>query len=120
MAISKSKQPRKQRKARFDAPLHVRRKFMSAPLSRALREKYQRRSFPVRKGDTVQIMRGDDKGTEGKVRSVDLKRGRITVEGVVVARADLSEVPRPVHPSNVQITKLDLKDEWRANALARK
>ncbi len=116
---TRSKQPRKQRKARFNAPLHVRHKFMSAPLSPALREKYNRRSFPVRKGDTVLVMRGDDKGTEGKVRSVDLKSGRITVEGVVIARSDLSEVPRPVHPSNVQITKLDLKDEWRANALTR-
>ena len=114
-----SKQPRKQRKARFKAPLHLRHKFMSAPLSRELREKYNRRSFPVRKGDTVRILRGDDRGAEGKVRSVDLKRGRITVEGVVIARADLSEVPRPIHPSNVMITKLDLKDERRAAALER-
>ncbi len=115
----RSKQPRKQRKARFKAPLHLRHKFMSAPLSRELREKYNRRSFPVRKGDTVRILRGDDRGAEGKVRSVDLKRERITVEGVVIARADLSEVPRPIHPSNVMITKLDLKDERRAAALER-
>jgi len=115
----RSKQPRKQRKARFKAPLHLRHKFMSAPLSRELREKYNRRSFPVRKGDTVRILRGDDRGAEGKVRSVDLKRVRITVEGVVIARADLSEVPRPIHPSNVMITKLDLKDERRAAALER-
>ena len=115
----RSKQPRKQRKARFKAPLHLRHKFMSAPLSRELREKYNRRSFPVRKGDTVRILRGDDRGAEGKVRSVDPKRERITVEGVVIARADLSEVPRPIHPSNVMITKLDLKDERRAAALER-
>ena len=114
-----SKQPRKQRRARFKAPLHLRHKFISAPLSRELRERYNRRSFPVRKGDTVRVLRGDDKGAEGKVRSVDLKRERITIEGVVIARADMSEVPRPVHPSNVMITKLDLKDERRAAALER-
>ncbi len=115
----KSKQPGKQRKARFKAPLHLRHKFMSAPLSKELRAKYNRRSFPVRRGDTVRVMRGDDRGVEGKVRSVDLKKEQITVEGVVIARADLSEVPRPIHPSNVVITKLELKDERRVAALER-
>ncbi len=119
MKSGKSKQPRKQRKARYKAPLHVRHKFMSAPLSEALRDKYEKRSFPVRKGDTVKVMRGDEKGKEGKVRSVDLKCERITVEGVVVARSDLSEVPRPIHPSNVVITKIDLKDKLRESALMR-
>ncbi len=119
MKNEKSKQPRKQRKARYNAPLHVRHKFMSAPFSEELRDKYAKRSFPVRKGDTVKVMRGDEKGKEGKVRSVDLKRERITVEGVVVARSDLSEVPRPIHPSNVVITKLELKDKLRESALLR-
>lgn len=115
----KSKQPRKQRKARYNAPLHIRHKFMSAPLSAELRDKYEKRSFPVRNGDTIRIVRGDDKGKVGKVRSVDLKSERITVEGVVVAKSDLSEVPRPLHPSNVVITKLELKDKLRESALMR-
>lgn len=115
----KSKQPRKQRKARYNAPLHIRHKFMSAALSDELRDKYGKRSFPLRKGDTVRVVRGDDKGKEGKVRTVDLKGEKITVEGVVVARSDLSEVPRTVHPSNVVITKLELKDKLRESALGR-
>lgn len=115
----KSKQPRKQRKARFNAPLHIRHKFMSAPLSGELRDKYGRRSFPVRKGDTVKIMRGDDKGKEGKVRSINLKEEKITIEGIVIAKSDISEVPRPIRPSNVVITKLELKDKMRENALRR-
>lgn len=114
-----SKQPRKQRKARYNAPLHVLHKFMGSPLSEELQGKYGKRSLPLRKGDTVRVMRGDDRGKEGKVRSVDLKKGKITMEGVVVARSDLSEVPRPVHPSNVVITKLDLKDKLREAALTR-
>ena len=118
-AIEKSKQPRKQRKARYNAPLHVRHKFMTAPLSEELQDKYGRRGFPVRKGDTVRVVRGDDKGKEGKVRTVDLKKERITMEGIVVARSDLSEVPRPIHPSNVIITKLDVKDKLRELALKR-
>lgn len=119
MASEKSRQPRKQRKARFNAPLHTRHKFMSAPLSSELQGKYEKRSFPLRKGDTVRVLRGDDKGKEGKVRSVNLKNEKLTVEGVVVARSDLSEVPRPVHPSNVMITKLELKDKLRESALQR-
>jgi large subunit ribosomal protein L24 len=115
----KSKQSRKQRKARYNAPLHTRHKFMSAPLSEDLRDKFGKRSFPLRKGDTVKVMRGDDKGKEGKVRAVNLKNEEITVEGVVVARSDLSEVPRSIHPSNVMITKLELKDELRESALRR-
>ncbi len=115
----KSSLPRKQRAESKNAPLHIRRKFLGAKLSKDLEEKYGKRSIPVRKGDTVRIMRGDDRGKEGKVTSVDLKNCRITVEGVVVAKADLSEVPRPVHPSNVMITKLNLKDEWRERALKR-
>lgn len=115
----KSKQPRKQRKARYNAPFHIRHKFMSAPLSEELRDKYEKRSFPLRKGDTVKVVRGDDKGKEGKVRSIDPKGEKITVEGVVVARSDLSEVPRPIHPSNVVITKLELKDKLRESALSR-
>ena len=115
----KAQQPRRQRKARYNAPLHIRHKFMSAPLSEELRDKYGKRSLPLRKGDMVKVMRGDDKGKEGKVRSVDLKNEEITVEGVVVARSDLSEVPRPIHPSNVMITKLELKDKLRENALRR-
>lgn len=50
---------------------------------------------------------------------MDLKGEKITVEGVVVARSDLSEVPRTVHPSNVVITKLELKDKLRESALGR-
>ena len=115
----KSKKPRKQRKTRYNAPLHTRHKFMSAPLSEELQGKYEKRSFSLRKGDTVRVMRGDDKGKEGKVRSVDLKKEKITMEGVVVARSDLSEVPRPIHPSNVVITKLELKDKLRESALKR-
>jgi len=119
MKSKKSKQPRKQRKARYNAPLHERHKFLSAPLSEDLQGKYAKRNVPVRKGDTVTVVRGDDKGKEGKVRTVDLKRERITVEGVVVARSDLSEVPRPIHPSNVVIKKLELKDKLRESALSR-
>lgn len=47
---------RKNRKAHFTAPSHIRRRLMSAPLSKELKQKYNVRSMPVRKDDEVQVM----------------------------------------------------------------
>ncbi|MEA3324123.1 MAG: 50S ribosomal protein L24 [Euryarchaeota archaeon] len=113
-----SKQPRKQRKAQYQAPLHKRQKFMGTHLSGSLREKYGRRTFGVRSGDTVKIMRGEYAGTEGKVEQVNLKKGTLAIDGATLFRADGEEVPRPIYPSNVMITKLDLDDEIREQLLS--
>jgi large subunit ribosomal protein L24 len=112
-----SKQPRKQRKARFTAPNHIRGKFLSASLAPSLREKYDTRRTRVVKGDTVKVLRGDFAGEEGVVDAVDIKACRLIVHGVMVTKADGTEVPRPVDPSNVQITKLNLKDTIREERL---
>jgi len=42
-----SKQTRKQRKYRANAPIHVQRKLLSANLSKELRKKYEKRDFPI-------------------------------------------------------------------------
>lgn len=118
--LTASRQPRKQRRAYFNAPLHVRQKLISAPLSPELREKYGVRSLPVRKGDKVRIMRGDFKGHEGKVVKVDLRRLRIYVDGVTIKKADGTPVFRPIHPSKVMIIELNLEDPWRRKILERR
>lgn len=46
---------RKNRKRHFSAPSHIRRRLMSAPLSKELRQKYNVRSMPIRKDDEVQV-----------------------------------------------------------------
>jgi large subunit ribosomal protein L24 len=53
------------------------------------------------------------KGVEGKVSSVNTKTGRIIVEGITMPKADGTMKARPVHSSNVIITKLDLTDKRR-------
>lgn len=108
-----SKQPRKQRKYRYNAPLHLRHKFLSAHLSKELKSKFGKRSIPVRKGDEVKIMCGGFKRFIGKVDHVDLKKCRVYVEGVKVKRVDGSEVLKPIQPSNLLITKLNLDDKKR-------
>lgn len=114
-----SSQPRKQRKFRYNAPQHVRSNFINARLSEELSKKYGRTARVV-VGDTVKVMRGDAAGTEGKVREIDVKREQVVVEGVSVARADGKEEARPIHPSNLQITKLILDDPKRVASLERK
>jgi len=59
----------KARKAHFTAPSHIRRNFMSASLSKELREKHSVKSMPVRKGDEVVVVRGGMKDKAGKVLS---------------------------------------------------
>ena len=114
-----SVQPRKQRKALADAPLHVRHRFLNAHLSEALLVKYNRRNFPLIKGDTVKVMRGAFRGHEDKVASVDLQIRKVTVEGVTTTKADGTKKARPVDPSNLLITRLNLTDPLRRDRLTR-
>ena len=48
---------RKNRDRHFNAPSHVRRKMMSSPLSKELKQKYNVRSIPIRKDDEVKVCR---------------------------------------------------------------
>ncbi len=115
-----SKKPSKQRKRFFHAPLHKRGKIMSVHLSPELREKYGVRAVPIRVGDRVRILRGDNKGIEGKVTRVDRKNYRVYVENVVRENARGEKIPIPIHYSNLMIVELDLSDQWRKRKLESK
>ena len=39
-------------------------------------------ALKIKKGDNVKVIAGKDKGKEGKVLSVDVKNGKVMVEGV--------------------------------------
>ena len=114
------KNPGKQRKMLFNAPAHIRHKQMSAPLSAELAASRGAKTLPVRKGDTVRIQRGDNKGFEGKVSRVDLKAYRIYLEGLTREKVDGTNIFLPIHPSKVEIRSLSLDDKWRKNILDRK
>ncbi len=103
--------PKKQRKM-LEEP-NYRKRQIRAPLSKDLRSKYGKRTVSLRKGDTVQITRGDYKGHEGKVSSVDASAMRITVEGVNAKKMDGTTIPVMIPPSKVMVTKLDLSDKIR-------
>jgi large subunit ribosomal protein L26e len=110
---------RKNRKAHFTAPSSERRIIMSAPLNKSLKEKYNVRAMPVRKGDEVKIIVGSKKGTEGKIKTVYRKKYCIYIDKVTRDKATGTAVDIPIHPSNVEITKLHL-DADRKKLLAKK
>jgi large subunit ribosomal protein L24 len=108
-----SKQPRKQRKYRYNAPLHVRQKFVSAHLAEALKTRFGKRSLPLRKGDEVKVMVGTKKGFRGKIERIDLKRSKIYIEGLNVKKVDGSEVLRAIEPSNLLLVEPKMDDKRR-------
>jgi large subunit ribosomal protein L24 len=115
-----STKPTKQRKMVYDAPAHIRHKLLAAHLSQSLRASHEVKSFAVRTGDTVRVMRGDHRGVEGKITRVDLAKYRIYVEGLTREKVDGTTVFVPVHPSKVLITRLNLDDKWRKKILETK
>ncbi|MHC3129597.1 MAG: 50S ribosomal protein L24 [Candidatus Bathyarchaeota archaeon] len=116
----KTTKPGKQRKRLYQAPLNERYKRFSAPLSSKLKESHGANSVPVRNGDTVMIMRGDRKGSEGKVTQINRKKYRIFIEGATREKVDGTTTFIPIHPSKVMITRLNLDDKWRKKILERK
>merc|ERR1712182_147065 len=105
---------RKSRKAHFSAPSSVRRKIMSAHLNKELIQKYHVKSMPIRKDDEVIVVRGINKGREGKVIQVYRKKYVIHIERVTREKSNGSTVNVGIHPSNVMITKLKLDKDRRA------
>jgi len=105
---------RKSRKAHFAAPSSIRRKIMSAPLSKELRNTYNTRSLAIRKDDFVRIVRGTYKGREGKVTQVYRKKWVIHVDRVQRDKSNGATAPIGVNPSKVVITTIKLDKDRRA------
>ncbi len=115
-----SKKPSKQRKFRFNAPLHIKRRLLSAHLSKDLRAKYTTRSITIRKGDKVVVMIGNHKGKEGVVESVNTKKETVNINGVTYDKKNGSKAFYPIKVSNVVILELELSDNKRKAVLERK
>uniref|UniRef100_A0A7E4VCL0 KOW domain-containing protein n=1 Tax=Panagrellus redivivus TaxID=6233 RepID=A0A7E4VCL0_PANRE len=114
-----SSSSRKSRKRHFTAPSHIRRKILSAPLSKELRTKHNVRSIPIRVDDEVQVARGHFKGNSGRVLRVYRKKFVIHIDKITREKANGATVHVGVHPSKVTVVKLKL-DADRKNLLERK
>ena len=121
-----SKQPRKQRLARYTAPYHRRHQEMASPIDKGLRERQLARGFmypramPVKKGDRVMIVRGEGKSKSATAVSlVDRKARKVYVEGFTYFKSDGTELQRPIDASNLVIINPDWSDIRRRKILNR-
>ena len=121
-----SKQPRKQRLARYTAPYHRRHQEMASPIDKGLRERQLARGFmypramPVKKGDRVMIVRGEGKSkSTTAVSLVDRKARKVYVEGFTYFKSDGTELQRPIDASNLVIINPDWSDIRRRKILNR-
>ena len=112
-AWKSSKRPGKQRKYLANAPLHIRKKFLSVNLSKELRKTYKRRNISLKKGDIIKIMRGKFKGKQGKIKEVKLKISKVIIEVIQIKKQDGSKVDVKLQPSNLQIIELNTEDKRR-------
>ena len=108
-----SKKPSKSRKAFYTMPKHKAVKAIASHLDEKLSKEFSKRSISVRKGDTVRVMRGTDKGKEGKITAVETVKGRIFIEKLMVKKSNGKEKPMPIQPSNVLVIDLDRTDRKR-------
>src|SRR2546426_8975336 len=81
---------------------------------RLRQEPVVRHRLHVTKGDMVQVVAGEHKGKRARVLRVDLKKGRVTLEGVNLVKrhrrattagggAGVIEFPAPIHHSHVML-----------------
>ena len=87
----------------------------------------ERVKMHVTKGDTVRVMRGDDKGKEGKVLRLYPKAGRVLVEGINLVKkhrkartaeeqSGIIEMSAPVHASNLMLLDSKTGEPTRTKA----
>ena len=71
-------------------------------------------ALKIKKGDTVKVIAGKDSGKEGKVVSVDVKSGKVVVEGINMVtkhakpsqanpNGGITEKEAPIDISNVML-----------------
>jgi large subunit ribosomal protein L24 len=120
LSWNRSTQPRKQRKYRYNAPLHIKQKMMHVHLSPDLRKKYGLRNILVKKGDKLRILRGQFAKKEGKVSRVSLKYDKVYVDGADLIKKDGTKQPLPLTVSNLMIIELNLSDKKRKQKLESK
>lgn len=74
----------------------------------------ERKKFNIRKGDTVKVIAGDDKGKTGKVLEVITSKSRVVVEGInIITKHEKPSAGKPeggikkteasVHISNLMV-----------------
>jgi ribosomal protein uL24 len=118
---SKTKSKRKQRKRLFNLPNHKRNKLVHAKLHEDMVMEHGIKSLSIRMGDAVLVVRGEFRDMEGKVSKIDRQKSQIFIDGASIEKSSGTTYDIPIHPSNVVITKIEVKkDKWRQKMIDRK
>ncbi|MFH1520664.1 MAG: 50S ribosomal protein L24 [Candidatus Micrarchaeota archaeon] len=102
-----------ERKRYYKEKLHRKKNRLHVHLSKQLRGKLtvKKRSLLIRKGDTVKIMRGPEKGKEAKVGEVSVVKRLVFLEGITAKTAKGKEVKLAIQPSNLLLVSLESTPE---------
>ena len=106
-----SSKTRTNRRKYYKAESEKKRKMMSSGIEKIFRDNHNIKTMPLRKGDEVKIVRGNQKGKNGKIIQCSRKYGYIYINSVTYKKANGEEIYKPIHPSNVLIQKLVLTSE---------
>ncbi len=108
-----SKKPSKSRKQQYNMPMHKKAKAIAGHLNEKLRKELNKRSVPLRKNDTVKILRGNYKGKTGKITKVDRSKMKIFIEKITRKKSDGTEYNVAIDPSKIIVIEIDKSDKKR-------
>jgi ribosomal protein uL24 len=110
---TKTIRPSKQRKRMATGVYHTKRRLLVAPLDKAMEKEVAKKKAVLRKGDTVKIMVGKNKGKTSTVSKVNYDKGMIYLKDIKVTNSRGQEKSTPINASNLLITNLVLTDKKR-------
>ncbi len=110
---TKTIKPNKQRRRIFTGPYHTKRKTLVAPIDKKIRKEALRKRAVLRKGDTVKVLVGDNKGKTSTVDRVNYDNGIVYLKDFKVTNSKGQEKLLPFKASNLVITTLILTDKKR-------
>jgi len=84
-----------------------------------LRKKFKKRNIPLRKGDKVEVVRGEFKGMKSLINKMNLKNLTVVLEDVKRSKTDGTEVRISIHPSNLRLVEPDMTDRKRQKIVKR-
>ena len=110
---TKTIRPSKQRKRMTTGVYHTKRRLLVSPLDNAMQKEVSKKKAVIRKGDTVKIMVGSNKGKTSTVLRVNYDKGLVYLKDIKVTNSRGQEKNPPINASNLLITGLVLTDKKR-------
>ena len=101
-------QRRRERRKVYHGKIHRKKNMLHVHISKELKAKLgtKMRALLVNKGDGVKVLRGDNKGKNGKVARVSILKRKVYLEGITVRNRRGVESLVPFDPSNLMLTEV--------------